>query len=340
MADLLEEVLALSTRLGSVSEACRQAGVSRATFYRWRKQGAAPTGIHPRITPLVEQREVMELSRAHPGWGCKRLSAEMVSHGLSLSPPTLQKILKRAGLGSGRERWLALENLVAQGASLSMEQSHFVERHNPCFRGHANPPAAPGRRLIYAIMPAGRGLKPHVSCLHLVIDFYSCFAFGRFSAERSDLDAVRLLEAELLPFYEKQGTPVESLWIDPTGTCLVRGHSAMRNFLEQKDIHLRRVHAPASEGIARLLMALRAEVLGPAKVDARTREGLAQHLQEWLFEWNWKRGMPGFPNYGATPAAAAGFVPIPGQAQGSGRTAPARLPSIASGKMQPSQAKE
>lgn len=47
--------LSLMTRaeaLGNVSQACRQAGISRSLFYRWRKRYLAygPDGLHPRRT--------------------------------------------------------------------------------------------------------------------------------------------------------------------------------------------------------------------------------------------------------------------------------------------------
>jgi hypothetical protein len=53
--------------------------------------------------------------------------------GRRVSAITIQKILN--DLGTGRERWLALErNNVEQAISVSPEQVEFLEKLNRCFR--------------------------------------------------------------------------------------------------------------------------------------------------------------------------------------------------------------
>ena len=43
-------VMARAQELGNVSQACREAGISRTLFYRWRQRYLAygPDGLHPR----------------------------------------------------------------------------------------------------------------------------------------------------------------------------------------------------------------------------------------------------------------------------------------------------
>ncbi len=43
-------VMARAQLLGNVSQACREVGISRTLFYRWRKRYVAygPDGLHPR----------------------------------------------------------------------------------------------------------------------------------------------------------------------------------------------------------------------------------------------------------------------------------------------------
>jgi len=43
-------VIRRAAELGNVSQACREAGISRALFYRWRQrlERYGPDGVHPR----------------------------------------------------------------------------------------------------------------------------------------------------------------------------------------------------------------------------------------------------------------------------------------------------
>jgi hypothetical protein len=76
--------------LGNVSEACRRMGVSRQTYYRLKHQtdrfGPEALRVRERrrprqpneIGPPLEQR-IVAFSLAHPGFGPRRISAELAS---------------------------------------------------------------------------------------------------------------------------------------------------------------------------------------------------------------------------------------------------------------------
>ena len=78
----------LADELGSVSEACRLMGVHRSTYYRWKRQvdrwGLEALNVRERrrprmpneIGPHLEQR-IVAFSLAHPGFGPRRISAEL-----------------------------------------------------------------------------------------------------------------------------------------------------------------------------------------------------------------------------------------------------------------------
>ncbi|MDR7492370.1 MAG: helix-turn-helix domain-containing protein, partial [Armatimonadota bacterium] len=71
-------VMARAQALGNVSRACREAGISRTLFYRWRRRYMAygPEGLHPRRrgprrgrpSPLSVQAEraILALALAWP----------------------------------------------------------------------------------------------------------------------------------------------------------------------------------------------------------------------------------------------------------------------------------
>ena len=108
----------LADELGNVSEACRRMGVSRQTYYRL-KHNADRWGIEalrvrerrrPRqpneIGPHIEQR-VVAFSLAHPGFGPRRISAELAREkwgGLRISEHGVWRVLCRVGLNTRGKR--------------------------------------------------------------------------------------------------------------------------------------------------------------------------------------------------------------------------------------------
>lgn len=118
-------LLELANVLGSVSEACRRRGVSRTRFYEYKRRfqthgikglnGLPPIAkSHPMTTPNEVVEKVLELALEHPGWGCNRVSDWLKLQGISISPPTVQRIWNECGPGSRYDRWLALESHVAE----------------------------------------------------------------------------------------------------------------------------------------------------------------------------------------------------------------------------------
>lgn len=100
---------------GNVAEACRQARVSRSTFYLWKPRfetgGYAalaethdhtPKRVYRKPVELVQQ--VIDLKRQHPAWG-KHQIAQAINENdtsYSVSPNTVRRILQEAGLWSTR----------------------------------------------------------------------------------------------------------------------------------------------------------------------------------------------------------------------------------------------
>jgi len=129
-------VMQRAQELGNVSAACREAGISRTLFYRWRRrfEQYGPDGLHPRrvtarrgrpaqVAPHVERR-VLGLALAWPTWGCRRLAAQL-SHDaqIRLAPSTIQRLLRRWSLGRRRDRLAVLEQRAVKTAGLLTERT-------------------------------------------------------------------------------------------------------------------------------------------------------------------------------------------------------------------------
>lgn len=90
--------------LGNISEGCRKSGMDRTSFYE-RKRRFQTHGLdglidlplipesQPNTTSPENEARVIEESLAHPSWGCVKLSNQLKLKGLSISSPTIRKIL-------------------------------------------------------------------------------------------------------------------------------------------------------------------------------------------------------------------------------------------------------
>jgi hypothetical protein len=112
----------LAQTLGNVAEACRRSGVDRTSFYEWKRrfQTHGLEGLkdlppipksHPG-TPAEHVEAMIELAISNPMWGCVRLSDELRLRDISISSPTIQKMLIKRNLGSRFERILEFEHRV------------------------------------------------------------------------------------------------------------------------------------------------------------------------------------------------------------------------------------
>lgn len=113
-------LFALAGEIG-VRAACRTMGVHHSTYYRWKRRvdrwGLEALRVRERrrprmpneLGPHLEQR-VIAFTLAHPGFGPKRIAAELARErwgGLRISANGIWRVLKRHGLNT-RQRRLAL----------------------------------------------------------------------------------------------------------------------------------------------------------------------------------------------------------------------------------------
>lgn len=111
----IQFVVSAVAREGSMSDLCRQYGITRKTGYKWlhryRQVGSvADLGEHsrrphssPNRTPeSIEER--VEAIRVETGWGGRKIQCLLAREGIYLSRSTVDRILKRRGLVERRVR--------------------------------------------------------------------------------------------------------------------------------------------------------------------------------------------------------------------------------------------
>ena len=140
------DLLTMIESTGNISAACRHLGFTRSDFYKFKRRFEAE-GIEglfdkPSVRkdrPLTGSSEVIvdveTCSLKNPTWGCDRIARYFNEQGFSISPPTVQTILNKCGLGKRKDRWLRLEKLyLTHGYPMSPEALKFVEEMNPRFK--------------------------------------------------------------------------------------------------------------------------------------------------------------------------------------------------------------
>lgn len=311
-------VLELAKALGNVSEACRQRGVSRTQFYEYKRrfQTHGLEGLkdlppihksHPFTTPPEVEEKILELSLEHPGWGCVRLSDWLKLEGISVSSPTVQRILIKHEMGSRYDRWLKLEERQAsEGIELTGEQVAFIEKQNPCFRERHVESSRPGELLCQDTFFVGHLKGVGKVYLHAVVDTYSSYAFGFLHVSKQPEAAVAVLHNEALPFYQERGLRVEAILTDNGREFCGKGSHPYELYLELNEIEHRRtrVRRPRTNGfVERFNRTVLDEFF---RVALRTKfyesvESLQADLDVWLEHYNTQRPHQGYRNMGRRP---------------------------------------
>jgi transposase InsO family protein len=214
--------------LGNVSAACREAGVSRALFYRWKQRFSryGADGLHPKRTqtrpgrppsvPAHVERSVLAMALSWPTWGPNRLSAQLARQGIEIAPSTVYRALRRVNLGTRSQRLGVLEHHSAQQAGLLTERT----------RRQLRAVRSPAERHVEASVP---GELVCIDCFYVgklkgvgkvwqitACDAASSYGTGRVfvAAQPTAEIAARFLRHVLVPLYRHAGWPIQRVLTD------------------------------------------------------------------------------------------------------------------------------
>lgn len=311
-------VLQLAERLGNVSDACRQRGVSRTQYYEYKRrfQTHGLEGLkdlppihhsHPFTTPPEVVERILATSLSHPGWGCVRLSDQLKLEGISVSSPTIQNILIKHEMGSKYERLLKLEQQVAEQAlELTAEQIAQIEKANPCFRERHVESSRPGELLSQDTFFVGQLKGVGKVYLHVVVDTFGSYAFGFLHTSKQPEAAVAVLHNDVLPFYAQRGIPVATVLTDNGREFCGTDLHPYELFLALNDIEHRRtkVRRPQTNGFVERFNRTVLDEFLRTTFRAKFYESVAalqDDLDIWLVHYNTERSHQGYRNMGRRP---------------------------------------
>lgn len=311
-------VLEMAETLGNISEACRRSGMDRTSFYEWKRRFQThgleglkdlppiPKSQPNATTPEMEEK-ILECSLAHPSWGCVKLSDFLKLQGVSVSSPTIQKILIRNGMGSVYERWLKVEEKhLEEGIELTPEQIARIEKYNPCFKERHVESSRPGELLSQDTFFVGTMKGVGKVYLHAAVDTYGSYAFGFLHTGKKPECAAVLLHNDILPFYKEHGLTVQAILTDNGPEFCGTQNHPFELYLALNDIEHRRtkVRTPRTNGfIERFNRTVLNEFFRIAFRENyyETVEALQADLDQWLIHYNTERPHSGYRNRGKRP---------------------------------------
>ena len=311
-------VLELAQELGSVSKACRQAGMDRTSFYEWKRrfQTHGLAGLkdlppvhksHPATTPPEVQARIFELALAEPTRGCKHISDLLALEGTLVSSVTVQAILNKNHLGHRYERLMEIEKRALDGRfELTPEMARLLEKANPCFAERHVESSRPGELLSQDNFLVGRFNGIGRIYLHTVVDTHGSVAFGVLGTSKKPEWAVSVLHNDALPFYGERGIPVDTVLTDNGKEFCGTDAHPYELYLALAGIEHRttRVRRPQSNGFVERFHRTVLEEFFRVALRAKfyeTLESLQQDLDVWMDSYNTKRPHQGYRNMGRRP---------------------------------------
>jgi transposase len=219
-------VIRRAAELGNVTAACREAGISRTLFYRWRQrfERYGPDGLHPRRRQAragrpaqlsaVQERLVLSVALAWPSWGCGRVAAMLArQHACTVAPSTVQRCLRRAGLGRRRDRLALLERHSARTQGLLTERSRRQLAHARGARRHVRA-QHPGELVSVDTFYIGK-LKGVGKVWQITAcDAASSYGIAWILPGLSAAAAAAFVHHWLVPIYRRAGWPLRRLLTD------------------------------------------------------------------------------------------------------------------------------
>lgn len=311
------QVIRRAQALGNVAAACREAGISRTLYYRWRKRYLAegPDGLRPRppapgrqprqAAPALEDA-VLAYGLAFPTHGPARLAAELRQArygGWVISPAGAYKVLRRHGLQTRWERLAAVERegllggLVTERTRKQLQVARGLElQHIAATR--------PGELVQIDAFYVGKLKGVGKIWQFTACDAYGSFALADLAAGEVQADAAAaFLRFAVAPVYQAAGHRLERVTVD--GGPEFKG--AFRQACAALDIHRTQLPPgrPWTNGfVERLQGTILSECWRPAfrRTYFVRLEDLRHVLHAYLRYYNFERRHQGYRLQGRTPA--------------------------------------
>ncbi len=289
----------------------RQYFTSRAAMQRTLD---ARPGRPPQVPPHGE-RLVVGQALAWPTWGCRRVSLQLARDlGVSVSPSTGQRLLRRAGLGRRRERLALLEHPSAGTCGLLTDRTRRQLARVRGARARHLQADVPGE--LVGLDPFDIGQRKGVGRIWQITACDAACSYGvagllpALSAEAT----AAFLRDVLAPLYQRAGWPLQRVLTDG-GSEFKGAFAATCQALGIRPTRTQPRHAWTNGFVERLQGTILHEHW---RIEFRrrsftSRAALQRSLEAFMRFYNERRPHQGYRGQGRTPAELFwGVVPAAG----------------------------
>ena len=303
-----------ATEIGNVSQVCRELGISRSLFYRWRKRyllygpdgllpkrRGASAGRPPQVS-IQTERQVIAMALAWPTWGPQRLAAQLARQGVRVAPTTAYRILRRANLGTAKLRLAVLENHVAATKGLLTQRTR---RQLIAAKGGPRHVQAsrPGELVCLDTFYVGKLKGVGKVWQYTACDAATSFALARLMpGNPNSTKAKAFLTETVIPFFDNAALPLQRVLTDRGSEYKGEFSKACRNSgVRQTRIKPR--HAWTNGFVERLQGTILREHWRIAfrRHYFTSLRQLQRSLDNFLDFYNWHRPHLGYRTRGRTP---------------------------------------
>jgi transposase InsO family protein len=309
------QLLRLAEQLGSVTQACRQQGVSRTLFYRLRRRllRYGEVGLWPRPSRSIRwarqsapqlEHAVLAYALAWPTHGPQRIADELgraIYGGWKLSASCAYAILKRYGLQTRWERLIRLEHkaltdgLLTERTRRKLAAALREGNHIEAKQG--------GDAVCLDTFYVGKLKGVGKVWQYTACDAASSFAVATLSLEHDAKMAARFLAKKVLPAFQQAGHRLKAVITD--GGPEFKG--AFETTCERLGVEHRRIRPrhPWTNGfVERLQGTILNELWRCAfrRTYYRSLVPMEEDLQEYLRFYNFQRTHRGYRLKGRVPA--------------------------------------
>lgn len=310
------ELLKLAEKIGNVSEACKQMGYSRDSFYRFKNLyenggelalqdiSKRKPNIKNRVPEKVE-KEIINWAYEQPSYGQLRVSNELKKKGIDVSPGGVRTVWLRYDLETFHKRLRALKTKsVQEKFLLTEEQQKVIEKIND-FEDTKLQIESPGSIGFQDNFYIGEVKGIGKVYQHTFMDSYSKFVFVKLYDKKDDTTTADFLNQKVIPFFKKHNVPIQKIVTDKKTEYYSKKQNKYQSLLNTKKIELVKNKIPLIKeelqfGFHKIMQDEFYSALFRKKVYKKIQE-LQKDVDEWVKNYNEQKGHPARYCYGKTP---------------------------------------
>ena len=315
----------------SKTEICSSFNISRQTLDNWikRRERDGLAGLvdksrahkkHPHKTPVDDVQNIINLAYRHPLLGGTEIAKLIEPPHRAVSAQTVNGLLRKRGLATPDQRWLALERQFHANpvwASPLQPWGPFLLERNARYLDYEIRGSAPGEAIAFGGLTIDGFAGLRSLSMACVVDTYSSVATAMLYISPHAVDPLDVLQRATI-FYSDLGYSTSRIRIHTKSVSSAGQLNRLKDFLKNRGIGQgSKIEIAATRGWADYFWSIRKERSGFIMhfdrmvqagffglQDCRrnpTLEELQARLDDWLVAYNQGAELHGYPTMGKSP---------------------------------------